>query len=42
LPRYIRNDNKKKFNYKKVSGPIKNKSFNSFGFNALRQQHEWV
>jgi hypothetical protein len=29
------------FNFKKVGGLIRNKPFNSFGFNALRQQHEW-
>jgi hypothetical protein len=29
-------------NCKKVGELIRNKSRNSFGFNALRQQHEWV
>jgi len=29
-------------NSKKVGGLIRNKPCNSFGFNALRQQHEWV
>jgi len=30
------------FNCKKVGGLIRNKPCKSFGFNALRQQHEWV
>jgi hypothetical protein len=29
-------------NCKKVGGLIRNKACNSFGFHALRQQHEWV
>ena len=33
---------KKGLNCKKVGGMIGNKPCNSFGFNALRQQHEWV
>jgi len=31
-----------RINCKKVGGLIRNKPHNSFGFNALRQQHEWV
>jgi len=31
-----------RLNCKKVGELIRNKLCNSFGFNALRQQHEWV